>query len=55
MKKNILSLVLGTTLALPTLAMAAPTDMTPANMQEAAADSAMQAEVESAESEGRSY
>ena len=46
-----LSLLIGAALTLPSLAMAAPANMKPVDMQKAAADSAMQANVESAEGE----
>ena len=54
MKKNILSLVLGATLVLPTIAMAAPvnnSDLMPADMRTMPVDNTLQAEIEGPDGE----
>jgi len=54
MKKNILSLIVGATLVLPTMAMAAPvnnSDLMPADMRNAAVESTLQAEIEGPDGE----
>ena len=54
MKKNILSLVLGATLVLPTIAMAAPvnnSDIMPADMRTMPVDNTLQAEIEGPDGE----
>ncbi|QOD12875.1 hypothetical protein IEE84_00700 [Psychrobacter sp. 28M-43] len=54
MKKNILSLIVGATLVLPTMAMAAPvnnSDLMPADMRNAAVKSTVQAEIEGPDGE----
>lgn len=56
MKKNMLSLVLGTALALPTIAMAAPNavnnaDLMPADMRSMPVDNTLQAEIEGPDGE----
>jgi len=54
MKKNVLSLIVGATLVLPTMAMAAPvnnSDLMPADMRNAAVESTVQAEIEGPDGE----
>ena len=54
MKKNVLSLIVGATLVLPTIAMAAPvnnSDLMPADMRNAAVESTVQAEIEGPDGE----
>ncbi|WP_298808888.1 hypothetical protein [uncultured Psychrobacter sp.] len=54
MKKNVLSLIVGATLVLPTMAMAAPvnnSDLMPADMRNAAVKSTVQAEIEGPDGE----
>ena len=54
MKKNVLSLIVGASLVLPTMAMAAPvnnSDLMPADMRNAAVESTVQAEIEGPDGE----
>lgn len=54
MKKNVLSLIVGATLVLPTMAMAAPvnnSDLAPSDMRNAPVESTVQAEVEGPDGE----
>ncbi len=54
MKKNILSLIVGATLVLPTMAMAAPvnnSDLMPADMRNTPVESTVQAEIEGPDGE----
>ena len=54
MKKNVLSLIVGATLVLPTMAMAAPvnnSDLMPADMRNAPVESTVQAEIEGPDGE----
>ena len=54
MKKNVLSLIVGASLVLPTMAMAAPvnnSDLMPADMRNAAVESTLQAEIEGPDGE----
>ncbi|WP_201571856.1 hypothetical protein [Psychrobacter nivimaris] len=54
MKKNVLSLIVGASLVLPTMAMAAPvnnSDLMLANMRNAAVESTLQAEIEGPDGE----
>ena len=54
MKKNVLSLIVGATLVLPTMAMAAPvnnSDLMPADMRNTAVESTVQAEIEGPDGE----
>jgi len=54
MKKNVLSLVVGATLVLPTIAMAAPvnnSDLAPSDMRSAPVESTVQAEIEGPDGE----
>jgi len=54
MKKNVLSLIVGATLVLPTIAMAAPvnnSDLAPSDMRNAPVESTVQAEVEGPDGE----
>ena len=54
MKKNVLSLIVGATLVLPTMAMAAPvnnSDLMPADMRNAAVERTVQAEIEGPDGE----
>ncbi|MGO3887766.1 MAG: hypothetical protein ACTJHI_03690, partial [Psychrobacter sp.] len=49
MQKRTLSILISAALTIPSLAMAAPADTTPADVQTAMADSAVQSDVENAE------